>query len=198
NATWGEDTRDAAWLVSNRYKEQAETAAKARSQMPEPTHFDMKDEMTKGFTKIAQGDFSDAADVFSSIPDKQQEAEEKHAEAVQVMQNMDSGYYQTASTQPMFAKPPEPGDSSSAGTSTASYIPGSDGSGGVTSPGRPGGGVTGGSGPVSAGAGTSGGSTLSGAPGTTGRSYSGTGPMPSTSPTENTGTTSTPSYGGSS
>src|SRR5699024_7437432 len=67
NAGWAEGTRDAAWLVSNRYKEQAETASNARSQMPEPTHFDMKEEINKGFEKIAGGDFSAAADVFSGI-----------------------------------------------------------------------------------------------------------------------------------
>src|SRR5699024_8623971 len=125
-------TRDAAWLVSNRYKEQAETASNARSQMPEPTHFDMKEEINKGFEKIAGGDFSAAADVFSGIPQKQEEAKEKHAEAVQVMQDMDNGYYRTASTQPVFAKPPDPAESSSTGTSSAGYV--SPGSGGVTPP----------------------------------------------------------------
>lgn len=192
NADWAEGTRDAAWLVSNRYKEQAETASNARSNMPEPTGFDMKEELNKGVAKIASGDISGGADVFSDIPDKQDEADEKHAEAVQVMRDMDNGYHQTASTQPAFAKPPDPADSDSTSTSTAGYVSGD--SGGVSSPGGTGGGATGsgatgGGGAAGSGSGAAGGagSAVSGAPSTAGRSYSGSGPVPSTSPGGNGG-----------
>ena len=181
NADWAEGTRDAAWLVSNRYKEQAETAGNARSRMPEPTHFDMAAELDKGVAKVASGDLSGAADVFSGIPEKQEEADEKHAEAVQVMHDMDNSYHRTASSQPMFVKPPEPGDSGSTDTSAAGYISAAD-SGGATGPGSVG---TGNSGGAMSGAGNSGtpggpggvGAGTSGGPGTAGKNYSATGPV---------------------
>src|SRR5699024_5102850 len=143
NADWAASTRDAAWLGSNRYKEQAETAGNARSRMPEPTHFDMSEELDKGVAKVASGDLSGAADVFAKIPEKQEEADEKHAEAVQVMHDMDNGYHRTASSQPVFVKPPEPGDSGSTDTSAAGYISAAD-SGGVSGPGTVGSGNSGG------------------------------------------------------
>lgn len=191
NAEWSDGTSEAAWLVANRYQEQSQTAATARSEMPEPTHFDQQEEMQKVKEQFASGDLGGAVDTLNSIPKKQQEADEKHQEAVRVMQNMDQGYHQTATTQPAFSPPPEPAEASSTGTSSAGYVPA--GSGGGTSPVSVGGG--GSAATPSMGAPSGGGSSVTSAPstggnapGTSSGSYSGTGPVRSGSPVGNTGT----------
>ncbi|MDQ7806016.1 hypothetical protein Q5425_19925 [Amycolatopsis sp. A133] len=125
-ATYTGDTANAAQLSSNRYSQQAAAADYAQKNMPEPTGFNQQAEITKATTQYQSGDIVGATQTMNNVAAKQQQADAAHQQAVQVLQNLDSTYHETASTQPTYTPPPQlgQGDSTSAsgfhGTGTGS------------------------------------------------------------------------------
>ncbi len=130
-------TGQAVQLSSNHYSQQAAAAHYAKTNMPEPTGFDQNAEMAKAQQQWNSGDWVNAATTMNGIQAKQQQADAAHAQAVQVMQNLDTTYHGTATTQPTYSPPPMPGSDN---TSVSGFHGGSaygGGSGGY--PGGPGG-----------------------------------------------------------
>ncbi|MET8995232.1 hypothetical protein [Amycolatopsis sp. NPDC004169] len=162
-ATYTSDTANAAQLSSNRYSQQAAAADHAQKNMPEPTGFNQQTEIDKATKQYLAGDVAGATQTMNNVAAKQQQADAAHQQAVQVLQDLDSTYHETASTQPTYTPPPQlgQGDSTSAsgfhGTSSAGFtgtptIGGGIGSGpggttGTFVPGGPGPGSPGGPGP---------------------------------------------------
>ncbi|WP_103355300.1 hypothetical protein [Amycolatopsis sp. CA-128772] len=145
-ASYTAETANAAQLSSNRYSQQAAAADYAQKNMPEPTGFDQQAEINKATQQYQGGDLVGATQTMTNVAAKQQQADAAHQQAVQVLQNLDSTYHETASTQPTYTPPPQlgQGDSTSAsgfhGTSSAGFsgtptIGGSGGGGGGTGPG---------------------------------------------------------------
>ncbi|WP_410595164.1 hypothetical protein [Amycolatopsis sp. lyj-23] len=122
-----EQTGDAMQLVSNHYSQQSAAAHYAKTNMPEPTGFDQQAEIDKARRQYESGDLVGMNSTMDGIQAKQQQADAAHQQAVQVLQNLDSTYHETASTQPTYTPPPQlgQGDSTSAsgfhGTSSAGF-----------------------------------------------------------------------------
>lgn len=142
-ATYTSETANAAQLSSNRYSQQAAAADYAQKNMPEPTGFNQQTEIDKATKQYLAGDVAGATQTMNNVAAKQQQADAAHQQAVQVLQNLDSTYHETASTQPTYTPPPQlgQGDSTSAsgfhGTSASGFTgaPTSGGSGPGTGPG---------------------------------------------------------------
>ncbi|MEV6445831.1 hypothetical protein [Amycolatopsis sp. NPDC051716] len=157
-ATYTGDTANAAQLSSNRYSQQAAAADYAQKNMPEPTGFNQQAEITKATVQYQAGDVAGATQTMTNVAAKQQQADAAHQQAVQVLQNLDSTYHETASTQPTYTPPPQLGQ----GDSTS--VSGFHGTSGTGFSGTP---SVGGTGPGTGPGGTSG-SFAPGAPGGTG------------------------------
>ncbi|WIX86027.1 hypothetical protein [Amycolatopsis sp. DG1A-15b] len=154
-AAYTGDTANAAQLSSNRYSQQAAAADYAQKNMPEPTGFNQQAEITKATVQYQSGDVVGATQTMNDVAAKQQQADAAHQQAVQVLQNLDSTYHETASTQPTYTPPPQLGQGDS--TSTSGFH-------GTSSAGFSGTPSVGGTGPGTAPGGTSG-SFTSGGPG---------------------------------
>ncbi|MET8852117.1 hypothetical protein [Amycolatopsis sp. NPDC004625] len=165
-ANYTAETANAAQLSSNRYSQQAAAADYAQKNMPEPTGFNQQAEINKATQQYQSGDLVGATQTMNNVAAKQQQADAAHQQAVQVLQNLDSTYHETASTQPTYTPPPQlgQGDSTSTsgfhGTSSTSFTGtptlGGTGTGGTTgtfAPGGPGGTGPGGTGPGATGPG---------------------------------------------
>lgn len=142
-----EQTGNAMQLVSNHYSQQSAAAHYAKTNMPEPTGFDQQAEMDKARQQYESGNLIGMNTTMVGIQAKQQQADAAHQQAVQVLQNLDSTYHETASTQPTYAPPPQLGQ----GDSTS--VSGFHGTGGSGFTGTP---AVGGTGPGSGPGGTSG------------------------------------------
>ncbi|ADJ50201.1 hypothetical protein AMES_8376 [Amycolatopsis mediterranei S699] len=122
-----EQTGDAMQLVSNHYSQQSAAAHYAKTNMPEPTGFNQQAELDKARQQYESGNLIGMNTTMVGIQAKQQQADAAHQQAVQVLQNLDSTYHETASTQPTYTPPPQlgQGDSTSAsgfhGTSSSSF-----------------------------------------------------------------------------
>ncbi|WP_033261575.1 hypothetical protein [Amycolatopsis vancoresmycina] len=163
-ASYTAETANAAQLSSNRYSQQAAAADHAQKNMPEPTGFNQQAEINKATQQYQSGDLIGATQTMNNVAAKQQQADAAHQQAVQVLQNLDSTYHETASTQPTYTPPPQlgQGDSTSVsgfhGTSSTSFTgtptiggtgPGPGGTTGTFVPGGTGpGGTPGGPGPL--------------------------------------------------
>jgi len=141
-------TGQAVQLSSNHYSQQAAAAHYAKTNMPEPTGFDQNAEMAKAQQQWNSGNWVNAATTMDGIQAKQQQADAAHAQAVQVMQNLDSTYHGTASSQPTYTPPPMPGSDNTSvsgfhggsgygGGSSVSYPAGGPGGGSYVPPGGP-------------------------------------------------------------
>ncbi|MFB9685813.1 hypothetical protein [Amycolatopsis plumensis] len=138
-----EQTGSAMQLVSNHYSQQSAAAHYAKTNMPEPTGFDQQAEMDKARQQYESGNLIGMNTTMVGIQAKQQQADAAHQQAVQVLQNLDSTYHETASTQPTYTPPPQlgQGDSTSAsgfhGTGSSSFTgtPAIGGTGPATGPG---------------------------------------------------------------
>ncbi|MEV6624711.1 hypothetical protein AB0M83_14205 [Amycolatopsis sp. NPDC051106] len=153
-----EQTGNAMQLVSNHYSQQSAAASYAKNNMPEPTGFNQQAELDKAKQQYNNGDLIGMSGTMAGIQAKQQQADAAHQQAVQVLQNLDGTYHETASSQPTYAPPPQLGgnDSTSvsgfhgtSGTSSTSFTgTPTIGGGTVTGPGGtsgtfvPGGGTT--------------------------------------------------------
>jgi hypothetical protein len=132
-----EQTGSAMQLVSNHYSQQSAAAHYAKTNMPEPTGFDQQAEMDRAKQQYNSGDLIGMNSTMVGIQAKQQQADAAHQQAVQVLQNLDGTYHETASSQPAYAPPPQlgQGDSTSAsgfhGTSSTSGFSGTPGIGGT-------------------------------------------------------------------
>jgi hypothetical protein len=126
-ATYTADTAHAAQLSSNRYSQQAAAADYAQKNMPEPTGFNQQAEMDKATKQYATGDLVGATQTMNNLAAKQQQADAAHQQAVQVLQNLDSTYHETASTQPTYSPPPQLGSDST----SVSGFHGTSGTGGT-------------------------------------------------------------------
>ncbi|MEV6830175.1 hypothetical protein [Amycolatopsis sp. NPDC051102] len=126
-ASYTAETANAAQLSSNRYSQQAAAADYAQKNMPEPTGFNQQAEINKATQQYQAGDLVGATQTMTNVAAKQQQADAAHQQAVQVLQNLDSTYHETASTQPTYTPPPQlgQGDSTSAsgfhGTSSTAF-----------------------------------------------------------------------------
>ena len=116
-ASHAEQTGQAVQLSSNRYSQQAAAAHYAQTNMPEPTGFNQHAEMDKATQQLVAGDPSGATQTMNGIAAKQQQADAAHAQAVQIMHGLDSTYHDTASTQPTYQSPPQPGHNESTSAS---------------------------------------------------------------------------------
>ncbi|MFD9964263.1 hypothetical protein [Amycolatopsis sp. NPDC058986] len=157
-ASHAEQASNAVQLTSNRYSQQSSAAHYAKTNMPEPTGFNQDAEMNKAVQQFVTGDHAAATETMSGITAKQQQADEAHGRAVQVMQNLDTTYHETASTQPTYTPPPQPGnDSTTASSAHATGFSGTGTTSGVgPGTGTPGGGqFTGSSTPYTGGGGSS-------------------------------------------
>ncbi|SED71524.1 hypothetical protein SAMN04489727_9044 [Amycolatopsis tolypomycina] len=125
-ATYTAETANAAQLSSNRYSQQAAAADYAQKNMPEPTGFNQEAEITKATKQYQAGDVVGATQTMNNVAAKQQQADAAHQQAVQVLQNLDSTYHETASTQPTYTPPPQLGQGDS---TSASGFHGTGGSG---------------------------------------------------------------------
>ncbi|SEF36674.1 hypothetical protein SAMN05421837_11195 [Amycolatopsis pretoriensis] len=126
-ASHTEQTGDAMQLVSNHYSQQSAAAHYAKTNMPEPTGFDQQAELDKAKQQYNSGNLIGMSSTMAGIQAKQQQADAAHQQAVQVLQNLDGTYHETASSQPTYAPPPQlgNGDSTSVsgfhGTSSTSF-----------------------------------------------------------------------------
>lgn len=140
-----EQTGNAMQLVSNHYSQQSAAAHYAKTNMPEPTGFNQQAELDKAKQQYNSGNLIGMSTTMADIQVKQQQADAAHQQAVQVLQNLDSTYHETASTQPTYTPPPQlgQGDSTSTsgfhGTSSTSFTGtptlGGTGTGTTTGPG---------------------------------------------------------------
>ncbi|WP_370968970.1 hypothetical protein [Amycolatopsis sp. cg9] len=157
-----EQTGTAMQLASNHYSQQSAAAHYAKTNMPEPTGFNQQAELDKAKQQYNNGDLVGMSGTMAGIQAKQQQADAAHQQAVQVLQNLDGTYHETASSQPTYAPPPQLGQGDS---TSVSGFHGTSGTGGV--------GGTGGTGFTGTGTGPGGtsgsyvpGSTTGTAPGT--------------------------------
>ena len=142
-ASHTEQTGNAMQLVSNHYSQQSAAAHYAKTNMPEPTGFDQQAELDKARRQYESGDLVGMSGTMDGIQAKQQQADAAHQQAVQVLQNLDSTYHETASSQPTYAPPPQlgQGDSTSAsgfhggGIGGTGGVGGTPATGGLTGPG---------------------------------------------------------------
>ncbi|MFJ9781295.1 hypothetical protein ACIRSS_17035 [Amycolatopsis sp. NPDC101161] len=145
-----EQTGNAMQLMSNHYSQQSAAASYAKNNMPEPTGFDQQAELDKAKQQYNSGNLIGMSSTMAGIQAKQQQADAAHQQAVQVLQNLDGTYHETASSQPTYAPPPQlgNGDSTSVsgfhGTSSTSFtgtptIGGTGGTGGTSGSYIPGG-----------------------------------------------------------
>ncbi|MEV7096098.1 hypothetical protein AB0M80_24930 [Amycolatopsis sp. NPDC051045] len=149
-----EQTGNAMQLVSNHYSQQSAAAHYAKTNMPEPTGFNQQAEMDKARRQYESGDLIGMNTTMTDVAAKQQQADSAHQQAVQVLQNLDATYHETASTQPTYTPPPQlgQGDSTSVsgfhGTSSTGFTgtptiggtgPGGTGPGGTSGSYVPGG-----------------------------------------------------------
>ncbi|MEV4056595.1 hypothetical protein AB0J55_35780 [Amycolatopsis sp. NPDC049688] len=178
-----EQTGNAMQLASNHYSQQSAAAHYAKTNMPEPTGFDQQAEMDKARQQYESGNLIGMNTTMAGIQAKQQQADAAHQQAVQVLQNLDSTYHETASTQPTYTPPPQLGQ----GDSTS--VSGFHGTSSTSFTGTP---TIGGTGPSGTGPGGTTGTFVPGGPGGTG-GFGGTG-GPGTTPPSTTyvppGTTS--------
>ncbi|WP_290058442.1 hypothetical protein [Amycolatopsis solani] len=123
-----EQTGNAMQLASNHYSQQSAAAHYAKTNMPEPTGFNQQAELDKAKQQYNSGDLIGMSSTMTGIQAKQQQADAAHQQAVQVLQNLDGTYHETASSQPTYAPPPQLGggnDSTSVsgfhGTSSTSF-----------------------------------------------------------------------------
>ncbi|WP_239071007.1 hypothetical protein, partial [Amycolatopsis sp. SID8362] len=136
-----EQTGNAMQLASNHYSQQSAAAHYAKTNMPEPTGFNQQAELDKAKQQYNNGDLIGMSGTMAGIQAKQQQADAAHQQAVQVLQNLDGTYHETASSQPTYAPPPQLGgnDSTSVsgfhGTSSTSGFTGTPNIGPGTSPG---------------------------------------------------------------
>jgi hypothetical protein len=154
-ASHTEQTGNAMQLVSNRYSQQSAAADYAQKNMPEPTAFNQQAEMDKATAQFTNGDPAAGALTMNAIQGKQQQADAAHQQAAQRLQELDNTYHGTATTQPTYQPPPQPGASDS-----STHISSAQPSGGVGTHGgssyNPAGGQPGGGAPgVGTGAGPS-------------------------------------------
>ncbi len=112
-----EQTGDAMQLVSNHYSQQSAAAHYAKTNMPEPTGFDQQAELDKARQQYDSGNLIGMNTTMVGIQAKQQQADAAHQQAVQVLQNLDSTYHETASTQPTYTPPPQLGQGDSTSVS---------------------------------------------------------------------------------
>ncbi|GAB2980795.1 hypothetical protein LWP59_00930 [Amycolatopsis acidiphila] len=149
--TWSDQSGQAAQLASDQVYSQSSAAETAKNSMPEPIPFSWTDEM-KGW---ASSNPLDLVDNIDKSFQKQQQSQEAHDQAVQVMTSYDNNLYTAASKAPAFNPPPTfegptggtTGHLSGSidGTSSAGYTGPSGGTGGVGGTGgTPGGGQVGG------------------------------------------------------
>lgn len=131
-----EQTGNAMQLVSNHYSQQSAAAHYAKTNMPEPTGFDQQAELDKARQQYESGNLIGMSGTMADIQLKQQQADAAHQQAVQVLQNLDATYHETASTQPTYTPPPQLGQGDS---TSASGFHGSGGSGFAGTPGGTGG-----------------------------------------------------------
>ncbi|WP_410564259.1 hypothetical protein [Amycolatopsis sp. cmx-4-61] len=171
-ANYTAETANAAQLSSNRYSQQAAAADYAQKNMPEPTGFDQQAEIAKATKQYQSGDVVGATQTMNNVAAKQQQADAAHQQAVQVLQNLDSTYHETASTQPTYTPPPQLGQGDS---TSASGFHGTSSAGFTGTPAIGGGGTGTGTGGIGTGIGT-------GGTGIGGTGIGGTGTPPGTSP----------------
>jgi hypothetical protein len=112
-----EQTGNAMQLVSNHYSQQSAAASYAKNNMPEPTGFNQQAELDKAKQQYNNGDLIGMSGTMAGIQAKQQQADAAHQQAVQVLQNLDGTYHETASSQPTYAPPPQLGGSDSTSVS---------------------------------------------------------------------------------
>ncbi len=147
-----EQTGNAMQLASNHYSQQSAAAHYAKTNMPEPTGFNQQAELDKAKQQYNSGNLIGMSSTMAGIQAKQQQADAAHQQAVQVLQNLDGTYHETASSQPTYAPPPQlgNGDSTSVsgfhGTSSTSFTGtptiGGTGPGGTSGSYLPGAGTT--------------------------------------------------------
>ncbi|MGK3200876.1 hypothetical protein [Amycolatopsis sp. MEPSY49] len=123
-----EQTGNAMQLASNHYSQQSAAAHYAKTNMPEPTGFDQQAELDKAKQQYNSGNLIGMSSTMAGIQAKQQQADAAHQQAVQVLQNLDGTYHETASSQPTYAPPPQLGGGNDAtsvsgfhGTSSTSF-----------------------------------------------------------------------------
>jgi hypothetical protein len=112
-----EQTGNAMQLASNHYSQQSAAAHYAKTNMPEPTGFNQQAELDKAKQQYNSGNLTGMSTTMADIQVKQQQADAAHQQAVQVLQNLDSTYHETASTQPTYTPPPQLGQGDSTSTS---------------------------------------------------------------------------------
>ncbi|GHG41051.1 MULTISPECIES: hypothetical protein [Amycolatopsis] len=169
-ANYTAETANAAQLSSNRYSQQAAAADYAQKNMPEPTGFNQQTEIANATKQYLAGDVVGATQTMNNVAAKQQQADAAHQQAVQVLQNLDSTYHETASTQPTYTPPPQLGQGDS---TSASGFHGTGSSGFTGTP------AIGGTGPGTGPGGTTG-TFVPGGPAATGTT--GPGPTPGPNP----------------
>ncbi|HKS47429.1 MAG TPA: hypothetical protein VJT49_20435, partial [Amycolatopsis sp.] len=144
--TWADGNSQNSQLASEVTYQQSTAAQTAKNSMPDPIPFSWQDELKKW----ASNPF-DIVDSVKSSMEKQQQSQEAHDQAAQVMSSYDSNLYGAASKQPVFAEPPKFEAGGSGGTGSITGSIGSTATSGYQ-------GSTGEAGNVPGGAGHSGGS----------------------------------------
>ncbi|UOX88062.1 hypothetical protein MUY14_41240 [Amycolatopsis sp. FBCC-B4732] len=126
-----EQTGNAMQLASNHYSQQSAAAHYAKTNMPEPTGFNQQAELDKAKQQYNSGDLVGMSGTMADIQAKQQQADAAHQQAVQVLQNLDGTYHETASSQPTYAPPPQLGQGDSTSVSGFHGTSGTGGTGGT-------------------------------------------------------------------
>ncbi|HVV12709.1 PPE domain-containing protein [Amycolatopsis sp.] len=125
--TWSDQSGQAAQLAADQVYNQSSAAETAKNTMPDPIPFSWTDEMKSWATSNPL----DIVDNVNASFQKQQQSQDAHDQAAQVMSSYDSNLYTAASKAPAFTPPPTftgPGSSSVHevgnsidGTGTAGY-----------------------------------------------------------------------------
>jgi hypothetical protein len=106
---WSDANSRNAQLASETIYEQSAAASSAKNSMPEPVPFNWNDEFEK-WAKAGPLDMGTAVDSSFKL---QQQSQQAHEEAANVMSTYDKNLFAAASKQPVFADPPKFGASGS-------------------------------------------------------------------------------------
>jgi hypothetical protein len=107
-ATWGGDAAQTSQYMGTRIADQGLAAETAKASMPEPVNFDYEQMLRQGF---ATGGLAGLSQAVVDVQAASAKARTAHAQAAQVMANMEAQSRSVDETTPRFVRPPEVTDS---------------------------------------------------------------------------------------
>lgn len=103
-ATWGGDAAQTSQYMGTRIADQGLAAETAKASMPEPVNFDYEQMLRQGF---ATGGLAGLTQAVTDVQVASAKARTAHAQAAQVMSNMEAQSRSVDETTPRFVRPPD-------------------------------------------------------------------------------------------